>query len=54
MDEYKDDCFCYNCEKHVFVECGSDVCPACGAVGTLGWWDEAWPEVTLSSFGKEA
>lgn len=45
MDEYRDDCFCNNCETHVFVERGADKCPICGAVGTLSWWDEVWPEL---------
>lgn len=49
MGERLDDCFCCNCEKHVYVKAGDNVCPACGAVGTLTWWDEAWPELMRES-----
>ncbi len=33
----KDNCICCNCETHVLVEVGADVCPVCGAYGCLSW-----------------
>lgn len=37
---------CNNCStENMVIEIGSDICPICGAIGTLSWADEENQEV---------
>ena len=44
-----DHVFCNNCEKEMFVEVGTDVCPKCKYEGALRWVNDNIQEVDVPS-----
>lgn len=50
---YTDHVFCCNCESEMFIPCGSNICPRCGAVGTMMWANEEEPEVEVNETDLE-